>query len=174
MRDGQLAEPRRGVFKSQTMLSLLLLVAVQLAAAPEAGRVFGDWTVRCEPQEAALEQCFILQELLTTEGGQRVLRVVISYLPDADAPVVLVTLPLGIFLPPGARLTIDGADEPIRFPIQTCDPSGCRAGLKLTPERLNLVMRSDVASVTFYDKERQPIAVPLSLRGFSSGLESLR
>lgn len=152
----------------------VVMVANQLAAAPADGALFGDWTARCEPQQETQEQCFILQELLTKDGGQRVLRIVVSYLPGAEAPVMLVTLPLGIFLPPGARLYIDGASEPIRFPIQTCDPSGCRAGLKLTPERLHLFADSAQASVTFYDKERQPIAVPLSLQGFTKGMESLR
>jgi len=152
---------------------LLWLAALGAPAAIEDGQTFDNWTVGCEPVEAERRrQCFIYQNLVLREGGQRVLHVAIGYLPDDDTPIGLVTLPLGISLPPGASVRVDEA-EPLRFPIERCEPNGCRAGFRLEPELLEAFKKGEEARVTFHDASRQPVTVPLSLQGFTAGLRAL-
>jgi invasion protein IalB len=144
------------------------------AEAAQNGRTYDNWTVSCEQSKPdAQNLCFIFQNLVLKEGGQRVMHIAIGYLPGTPEPVALFTLPLGISLPPGASLKV-GDHEPERFPIERCEPTGCRAGMKLDDALVEQLKKNQEAVVTFHDASRKPISVPLSLRGFTAGLESLR
>ncbi|MCC7412578.1 MAG: invasion associated locus B family protein [Gammaproteobacteria bacterium] len=158
--------------------AMLVLGPARAAAAdrpaPKEGDTFDNWTIHCEPVKAEQRsQCFIFQDLVLREGGQRVLRVSIGYLPDLEEPIALVTLPLGISLPPGAAVQIDD-NPPTRFGIERCEPNGCQGGFKLAPANLEQFKKGTEAQVTFHDPSRQPVTVPLSLKGFSAGLRALR
>lgn len=158
---------------SLAVLALVLLTAVQGIAAEE-DKPFGNWTAKCEETSAEKEGgCFIFQNLVLREGGQRVLQVAVGYVADSPEPIALLSLPLGISLPPGVSLRIaDG--EPTRFPVERCEPNGCRAGLKLKESLLDQIIKGRQMTVTFFDAQRRPIEVPLSLDGFEAGLASLK
>lgn len=156
------------------LLTAAALAAAAAAAAPQEGATFDNWTVGCETvQDEKRTQCFIFQNLVLREGGQRVLHVAVGYLPDQHDPIALFTLPLGISLPPGASLQVDEG-EPVRFPIERCEPEGCRAGLRLEDEVLAAFKKGEQVKVTFHDATRRPVSVPLSLKGFMAGLRALR
>lgn len=150
------------------------LLAAALVAGADEGPAFGSWTSKCEETQGDKQGgCFIFQNLVLREGGQRVLQVAVGFVPDSAEPIALLSLPLGISLPPGVSIRIaDG--EPTRFPVERCEPNGCRAGLKLSATLLDDLARNSQLTVTFYDAQRRPIEVPLSLDGFSAGLESVR
>jgi invasion protein IalB len=142
--------------------------------AVEVGEVFQNWTVRCE-QDAATdtEQCFISQSIALREGRQRVLNVDIGYAPQRSEPVALITLPLGISLPPGASIRVD--DKPAHnFAIERCEPSGCRGGIIIEEPLITWLKQGRQATVAFYDAGRSRLEVPLRLAGLSEGLQALR
>ncbi len=152
---------------------LVLLPCTQTLAEPTDGDAFGNWLVNCKvDQQDGQQGCFIVQNLVLREGGQRVLQVAIGFVKEASEPIALISLPLGISLPPGTTLRVDEL-EPKRVPIERCEPNGCRAGLKLSEEILKSLISGDQLSVTFYDAKRQPIDVPLSLEGIEEGLAAL-
>jgi invasion protein IalB len=146
-----------------------------VAAAPQDGDVFDNWTVRCEQNkdEGQQPQCFIFQNLILREGGQRVMHIAVGFLPERETPVALLTLPLGISLPPGGRIQV-GAGEPVNFQIERCEPDGCRAGLILRDELFRRFRDSETADVTIFDGGRNPITVSVSLNGFAAGIDALR
>jgi invasion protein IalB len=142
------------------------------------GHNFENWTGKCEVSHDAKGkekglQCFIFQNLVLKSGGQRVLHVAIGYLPELKDPVALFTLPLGISLPPGVSLQVDDG-EPMRFPVERCETGGCRAGIKLDEQFVKELENGTSAEVIFDDAARQPIKVPLSLKGLTAGLKALR
>jgi invasion protein IalB len=138
------------------------------------GQVFEHWTVRCGVREsAAMERCFLFQNVVTRKGGQRVLHVAVGYLPGDESPAGILTLPLGISLPPGASLELDGGVS-LQFPIERCEAKGCQAGFRITPEFLEALKTAQEARVTFYDGTRHPIDVKLSLKGLWEGFQDLR
>ncbi len=150
-----------------------MLVALGVAAEPEARRVFGQWSLRCEEPKDGQERCSIVQDVVTRASGQRVVRAAIGLVPGGADPIALFTLPLGISLPPGVSLRI-GSGEPVHFPIERCEAEGCRGFLKLGAELLEALKRAGSVELSFHDRQRQPIRVPLSLDGFSPALEALR
>ncbi len=157
---------------TQSLFFLLLILSMQVSAEPVDGKSYDNWTVRCEKQDDK-ESCFIFQNLVLQEGGSRLLHVAVGYLPGVKkVPVILVSMPLGISLPPGASIRID-EEDPIKFQIERCETSGCRGGFKLKEIMLTSFKEGKMATVTFHDGHRKAIDVPLSLSGFSEGLEAL-
>ncbi|HEX5795845.1 MAG TPA: invasion associated locus B family protein [Geminicoccaceae bacterium] len=140
---------------------------------PRDGQQLQDWTLRCElPQGEPPEFCEMRQRVVNQEG-ERVLLAVVGPLPQIDRAGLLFVLPLGIALPPGAFLKIDGGPEqPV--PVERCEPQGCRIELVLEPELLARLKAGTRALVGFhvYDGRggRPRVDVPVSLLGFSAAL----
>ena len=156
---------------------LLLLVTIAVgtshADAIKDGDSFGNWLVRCGPQENSPEKgCFLFQNVVLKEGGQRVLQVAVGFVGETPEPIALLSLPLGISLPPGAKMSIDG-DKQYQLQIERCEVNGCRAGLKLPQNLIERFQLGSSLSVQFHDAQRRPIEVPLSLDGFREGYEAL-
>ncbi|MGE0385763.1 MAG: invasion associated locus B family protein [Gammaproteobacteria bacterium] len=155
------------------VLASIFLLAPAAGAEPREGETFDNWTVRCETPKDAKKICFIFQNLVLKDSGQRVLHFAIGYVPQHPDPVALMTLPLGISLPPGATVQVD-QKEPVKIGIERCEPNGCRAGLKLDHSRLEAFKTGTEVKITFHDAERKPVTVPLSLKGFTAGLRALK
>ncbi|MCC7121663.1 MAG: invasion associated locus B family protein [Gammaproteobacteria bacterium] len=157
----------------------LLAVVVGLACGPscvtaQETEKYGNWTAKCEESRGKVQGgCFIFQNLVLREGGQRVLQFAVGYVAATDAPIALLSLPLGISLPPGVSIRIGDA-QPTRVIVERCEPNGCRAGLKLDDALLTQLRHGTQLTVTFHDAERRPIEVPLSLDGFEAGLDALK
>ena len=145
-----------------------------VGATDTSERAFGNWTSKCEDSHDGKEGgCFIFQNLVLREGGQRVLQVAIGYVPNSTEPIALVSLPLGISLPPGVSIEIASADT-MRFAVERCEPNGCRAGLKLKQDFIDALSHVEHMTVKFHDAERRPIEVPISLKGLARGLIELK
>jgi len=140
-------------------------------------RQFQDWAVRCSrPAEGAAEACEMLQQR-QDEQGQTVLAIAVGDVPNNDNPGMLMILPLGIELPPGAALKVDDGDEvPAR--IRRCLRRGCEVELLLEPNVLALLKSGTVANVLFQipDEQGRPrtVGVPFSLLGFTAALDEIK
>jgi invasion protein IalB len=154
--------------------TLTLCVALTAVAWAQGSEKFGAWTTRCETAHDQVEGgCFIYQNLVLREGGQRVLQFAVGFVNNTPEPVALLSLPLGISLPPGVTLRVD-AGASATLTVERCEPDGCRAGLKLQTSLLQQLKTGEKVTVSFHDAERKVIEVPLSLVGFSAGLASLK
>ena len=159
-------------FKKYCLLALLFLSFCR-SWAVEDGDSFGHWLVRCGPEESAADGgCFLFQNLVLKEGGQRVLQVAVGFVDNSPEPIALLSLPLGISLPPGAKISIDD-DQKYDMQIERCEANGCRAGLKLSSNLLERFLLGKSLSVLFHDAQRRPIEVPLSLEGFNQGYKTM-
>ena len=143
-------------------------------ANPEHGQAFKDWTARCEtPPGSQLERCYIFQNIVLKESQQRVLHMAVGYLAANGQPAVVLTLPLGISLPPGVTISVDdGAAHPVV--VERCDPSGCIGAFALDPAMIAALEKGRQARVDFYDGTRRKISVPVSLLGFTAGFATLQ
>jgi invasion protein IalB len=140
-------------------------------------RQFQDWAVRCgRPAEGAAEACEMLQQR-QDEQGQTVLAIAVGDVPNNDNPGMLIILPLGIWLPPGVVVKVDGGREvPAR--VERCERRGCQVELLLEPDVLTILKSGREANVLFqiYDQSGQTkvVGVPFSLLGFTAALEEIK
>ena len=149
-------------------------------AKPEHGAVYKDWTAACETPPAPegqtpQEQCYIFQTVSVKETKKTLLRLAVGHLGKERKPAAIVTVPLGIFLPPGFAIAIDKA-EPTKFPVHFCngDPApGCRGILPLSNALIAQMKRGNRGQVIFFDGTRREIGIPISLLGFTAGFDAL-
>jgi invasion protein IalB len=154
--------------------SQALLLGASSQAAPQTGQKFRDWTARCETRKDSKQQtCFVFQNLLLKKENKRLLHVAVGYLVSKDQPVAFFTLPLGVSLPGGVSVTVDDG-KPVRVRYERCDASGCLAPLALTEALVKSLKGGRWARVAFFDATRREVSVPVSLLGFTSGLNSLK
>lgn len=164
----------RQLARAVVLASTVLLGVLPAHAEPVSEDAYGSWTLRCEDaRESRSQACIMFQNLVLRAGGQPVLQFAIGIAPDADTPTVLLSLPLGIALPPGVTMQIDER-APATFPVERCEPDGCRAGMRLRSVTVAQLSAGRQLTITFYDGERQPIRVPLSLDGFDAAFAALR
>lgn len=172
-------------------LLVMLLGGLSLTTAANSAETrrdnFGDWGYVCSKadNEEVEESCNLFQTALLNNQGngqseadgqqqqQRLLLTRIGYLGETSRPMLLVTAPLGILLPPGISVSVDGIDEPVRFAVQRCDAGGCLGHTPMTDELIEAFRKGSKAEVTFQDPQRREIPVPLSLKGFTKGLAEL-
>lgn len=134
----------------------------------------GDWVKRCTKANAeSAERCRLEQNVyLGEDQQQRVLLAVVFRPPGAQQTGLLLILPLGMALPPGVGLQIDG-EELGRVPVERCEPSGCRVEILLNEESLARFKGGNRAQILFQDSRRQQIKVSLSLIGFTKGVDEV-
>lgn len=153
-------------------ITFALLSTVQ--AAPEQDTVFKDWKVNCDQLPGKDEKICHIQQLITDkENDNPIMMAAAGYLPGLELPTFIVTLPLGVLLPPGISLQVD-ENKSIAFPYEVCDPVGCRAGFDLKEEFLKQFKAGKEAKLTFANTQRKSITIPISLSGFSAGINSLK
>jgi invasion protein IalB len=154
--------------------ALLGLSATPVFCEPTVSEnTHGSWTVRCEAADAGAQSgCIMFQNVVMKTGGQPVLHFAVGYAPEDGNPTVIISLPLGISLPPGISIQIDDG-KTANFPVERCEPDGCRAGMKLREATIEELVKGTRLTITFHDGERQPISVPLSLDGFGPGFQAL-
>jgi invasion protein IalB len=109
------------------------------------------------------------------DDGRPVLTTAVGKVPGNPNPGMVMILPLGIALPPGVRLSIDGGDElPVR--VERCEPQGCVVELLLEPDLLTRLKsgREARALVHVYRENGvQRVGLPVSLLGFTAALDEV-
>jgi invasion protein IalB len=171
-----LAMPLTGALAQQTEQS-----SPQFGAAPPAApaletKEFQDWVVRCGPQvPGAPDTCEMVQQR-QDEQGQTVLAVAVGKISESNEAGMLIILPLGIWLPPGVIVKVDGGEE-LPGRIERCERRGCQVELLLDPKALAVLKNGREANVLFhiYDEQGVPkvVGVPFSLLGFTAALNEV-
>ena len=105
------------------------------------------------------------------QNRKQILFIAVSMTDEQKARVTL-NVPLGVFLPAGLELNVDGADS-LKIALQICLQNGCKAAA-LLPDGLVAAMKSaDQGKVVLLNSQRRKLALPVSLKGFSEGLTAL-
>lgn len=161
------------VFAPVAKILLPVVLWACACAAAEANDT-GVWRSRCEETKGKVEGgCFIYQDLVLRQGGQRVLQFAAGFAASTPDPIALISLPLGISLPPGVSLQVDDGKS-TTIMVERCEPTGCRAGLKLAPAMLRELEAGRSLKVTFHDAERKPIEMQVELAGFTAALGEIK
>ena len=164
----------------RTLTAFLLVLAgsllgVQPAVAQEAKpETFGDWGYQCEKSPDGNQFCYVFQNVTKKEGGQLVLGARVAYRPEQKDPLLVVTVPLGTLLPPGAALVLEGA-EPVKLPFFLCAAEGCTSVATPVPSgMIDAMKKAESAVIRVAAPNKQVVGLPLSLKGFTKALGSLK
>jgi invasion protein IalB len=92
---------------------------------------------------------------------------------DKTQTQMRVMAPIGVFLPTGVGLEIDGVALKSRVQFSNCLPQICLARAEATPETLEKLMKGSVANFFIWEAPGSGIPLKVSLKGFGKALEAL-
>jgi invasion protein IalB len=142
--------------------------ATDNTAAPPA-----SWASRCVAQgRTATLDCSVMQRAVTQQG-EVVGSVTIRVPPDTGKPVLIVSTPLGLYLPAGVTYSID-TGTPQQLQLETCDRNGCYASTPLSDDMVNAMLKGQKLNVAFQSLNKQTITLPMSLVGFTAAYQRIK
>ena len=168
---------KSGLLRFAAVLGLVAAVSPMSASASLAQGVvkaqYGDWQMSCDtPPGASFEQCAIIQNVTAEDQPNVGLSVIVLKTADRQARLLRVLAPLGVLLPNGLGLNIDGADIG-RVAFVRCLPNGCVAEVVLDDELIKKLSTGKTAIFVVFKTPEEGIGIPVSLNGFSDGFGQL-
>lgn len=140
----------------------------------------GQWKIQCESAPAAAEgqppqrQCGMVQTAKNEKNPKATLTLVLVRTVAGDKTQInmRVIAPIGVFLPTGVALEIDGGAVG-RVPFTRCMPQVCMAFAEASAETLVKMKKGKEANFIIYEAPGIGLPMKLSLSGFSAGLADL-
>ena len=133
----------------------------------------GDWQMRCEtPAGAKAEQCAIVQSIAAEDRPSITLLVIVLRTADQKSRLLRVVAPLGVLLPSGLGLKIDDKDIG-RAGFVRCLTTGCVAEVVMDDALIGQMRTGKTATFIVFQTPEEGVGIPVSLNGFTQGLESL-
>jgi invasion protein IalB len=155
---------------------LFTALAACLTGAAAQGVVraqYGDWQMSCDtPPGASFEQCAVIQNVTAEDQPNVGLSVIALRTADRQARLLRVLAPLGVLLPNGLGLNIDG--ETLGFvEFVRCLPNGCVAEVIMDDELIAQLSAGSTAIFVVFKTPEEGIGIPVSLNGFAEGFDAL-
>ena len=168
---------KSGMLRFAAVLGLVASVGALAGSAAMAQGVvkaqYGDWQMSCDtPPGASFEQCAIIQNVTAEDQPNVGLSVIVLKTADRQARLLRVLAPLGVLLPNGLGLNIDGSDIG-RVAFVRCLPNGCVAEVVLDDELINKLSNGKTAIFVVFKTPEEGIGIPVSLTGFKDGFAQL-
>lgn len=159
--------------------SLALGAALGFAGAAEAQQrevkdTYGDWQILCL---AGTDQC-AMQQIGNLDTGERALAVQITRVDarteqgEQVPAAVEIVAPLGVLLPAGVRVQIDGGRVRATG-FEVCVSNGCIAQDVMSEEFVSDMKRGSSAQMTIVLAQKGESPINISLRGFTRAFDSL-
>ena len=170
-------------FKRRTGIVAILLLGMVFAGMAATGTAlaqqdtvrgeYGWWQLRCStPPGAANEQCVLIQNVVADDRPELGLSVVAFRTADRSAQMLRIQVPLGVLLPNGLGLHIDGEDMGRAYFVR-CFGDGCYAEVILEEPLLSSLKEGAEATFTVFDTPEEGIGIPVDLNGFTDGFNAL-
>ncbi len=133
----------------------------------------GAWSVVCDkPAGAATEQCALMQNVIAEDRPEVGLSVVVLKTADRKSKILRVLAPLGVLLPNGLGLNVDGKDIGRAYFVR-CFADGCYAEVVLEDELLKTFRSGASATFIVFQTPEEGIGIPVDLKGFAEGYDAL-
>ena len=133
----------------------------------------GSWSLVCEiPPGASSEQCALVQNVVAEDRSEMGLSVVVLKTADQKAKILRILAPLGILLPNGLGLNVDGKDIGRAYFVR-CLEDGCYAEVILEEKLLKTLQSGKTATFIVFQTPEEGIGIPVDLSGFTEGYKVL-
>ena len=134
---------------------------------------YGDWQVVCkDPPPGSKNKVCALVQSVTAEDRNNVGLTVYFQKFSNGTRVLRVFAPLGVLLPPGLGLKIDGKDVG-HAPFLRCHSFACYAQVVVEEKLIGQLSNGKSAVFIIFQTEEAGIGIPISLSGFKTGLSKL-
>lgn len=173
---------KRRVFAVGILLALAAaLASVDGAQTPaqaqfsesELKTTVGAWQVRCgRPSGARAEKCALVQSVKAEDRRNVSLTIIFLRSFSGDKRLLRVVAPLGVLLPTGLGLKIDGEDVG-HAPFLKCGQVGCVAEVVADDDLVEKMQSGQNAIFIIFQTPEEGIGVPIDLTGFGDGLAQL-
>ncbi len=168
--------------KTTGLIALIILVTagVQMDTANAqlaGGKVkatIGAWQISCgRPPGSKVEKCAAVQSVTAEDRPNVGLTVIFQKSLSNNKQMLLVVAPLGVLLPTGLGLIIDGKDVG-RVPFLRCGKIGCFAEAVVPKELGKKFQNGKTALFTIFQTPEEGIAIPIALNGFTKALKNIK
>ncbi|MBN8913287.1 MAG: invasion associated locus B family protein [Rhizobiales bacterium] len=134
---------------------------------------YGDWQYVCKPPPpgAKNEICALVQSV-TAEDRKNVGLTIYFQKFSNGTKVLRVFAPVGVLLPPGIGLKVDG-DDIGHAPFLRCHTFACYAQVTVDDKLIDRLKSGKTAIFIIFQTEEAGIGIPISLAGFGDGLNAL-
>ena len=133
----------------------------------------GAWQVRCgRPPGAQVEKCALVQSVKAEDRKNVSLTIIFLRSFSGDKRLLRVVAPLGVLLPTGLGLKIDGEDVG-HAPFLKCGQIGCVAEVVADNKLVEKMRSGQNAIFIIFQTPEEGIGVPIDLTGFGDGLAQL-
>ncbi len=143
---------------------------------PPSGAVrstHGAWSIVCDtPAGASAEQCAMMQNVVAEDRPEIGLSVVVLRTADNKAEILRVLAPLGVLLPNGLGLNVDGKDIGRAYFVR-CFQDGCYAEVILEKQLLDTLKSGTSATFIVFQTPEEGVGIPVDLKGFGEGFAAL-
>ena len=133
----------------------------------------GAWSVICDtPAGTSQEQCALMQNVVAEDRPEMGLSVVVLKTADRKSRILRVLAPLGVLLPNGLGLNVDGKDIGRAYFVR-CFSDGCYAEVVLQDDLLKTLRAGTQATFIVFQSPEEGIGIPVDLKGFADGYDAL-
>ncbi len=151
--------------------------AQQETPDPRHGNVksqHGDWQVVCKPPPPGAKNpvCAVVQSVTAEDRNNVGLTVYFQRFSD-KTQVLRIFAPLGVLLPPGLGLKIDGKDLG-NAPFLRCQTFACYAQVTVDENLIKHLRTGKTAIFVIFQTEEAGIGIPISLNGFADAHDKLK
>lgn len=137
----------------------------------------GKWAIQCTelPADQGGKSCGMVQNAKNEKDERIAISVVVSRLKRDGKAVTFMRIlaPIGVYLPTGIPVEIDGAALPNRMQFSRCLPRVCEGFGEASPETLAKFKKGNDATYYLYDRPGNGYPMKISLEGFGAGLAAL-
>jgi invasion protein IalB len=159
-----------------SMMLVLSMAAAAHGQAAQTGTVrssHGAWNILCDtPAGAKSEQCALVQNVVAEDRPEVGLSVVVLKTADNKAKILRVLAPLGVLLPNGLGLNVDGKDMGRAYFVR-CFQDGCYAEVILEDTLIKTLQSGTSATFIVFQTPEEGIGIPVDLKGFADGYAAL-
>ena len=152
----------------------------QAAPGAETIATHGAWQIQCTAmpaasgEQAGKKACGMVQLTRSEKNAKIVLSLIVqkSKQGDKEQTTMRVLVPIGVYLPTGVALEIDGAAIG-RAPFVRCRPQICEAFADVSADSIAKMKKGTSANFIVYEAPGLGIPLKISLEGFSAALDNL-
>ena len=158
----------RRAFLAATGLCAALVLPAAAQDAPQTTdhKEFGDWAVECYSGQPTAP-CSMIDVLVDNNTKQRVLSVVLTYVPGVDRNIMRIVVPLGVLFDKGVVLTVGKYKSPV-WKYGYCTTAGCFMQTDIDTTTLSAMAHAtEKAKATLVADNGKTVEITFSLASFT-------